>query len=69
MDLAGDWCLFQARIFALLMMFNVLCLLLNSRSLLEYIFCIILSLQVNWILVHLSLLDPEATITLRPREI
>ena len=36
-DLAGDWCLFQARIFALLMMFNVLCLLLNSRSLLEYI--------------------------------
>lgn len=37
-DLAGDWCLFQARILALLMMFNASCLLLNSRSLLEYIF-------------------------------
>ena len=29
----------------------------------------ILSLQANWILVHLGLLDPEATITLRPRGI
>ena len=37
-DLAGGWGLFQAYIFALLMMFNVLYLLLNSRSLLEYIF-------------------------------
>ena len=65
-DLAGGWCLSQACIFAFLMMFNVSCLLLNSRSLLEYFFYKILSLQVNWILVHLSLLDPEATITLRP---